>query len=93
MELRHLRYFLALAEELHFGRAAARANIEQSPLSRSITQLEEELGVPLFIRSRQGGTSLTPAGEALRDQARDILTAIERARRTVAQMGDRKSVV
>ncbi len=86
MELRHLKYFLALAEELHFGRAAARAHIEQSPLSRSITQLEEELGVPLFIRSRQG-TSLTPAGEALRDQVRDILTAVERARRTVAQIG------
>lgn len=93
MEIRHIRYFLALAEELHFGRAAARAHIEQSPLSRSITQLEEELGVPLFIRSRQGGTSLTLAGEALRDQAREILTAIERARRTVAQIGGEPTVL
>jgi len=86
MEIRHLRYFLALAEELHFGRAAARAHIDQSPLSRSITQLEQELGVPLFIRSRQG-TSLTPAGEALRDHARDILTGVDRARRAVARIG------
>jgi DNA-binding transcriptional LysR family regulator len=86
MEVRHLRYFLALAEELHFGRAAARAHIEQSPLSRSITQLEEELGVVLLNRSRQGNT-LTPAGQALREYAAQILTTIERARRTVTDIG------
>lgn len=86
MDVRHLRYFLALAEEQHFGRAAVRAHVEQSPLSRTISQLEEELGVPLFIRSRQG-TILTPAGEALQAYARRILTAFEQARREVAAIG------
>ncbi|CUJ53138.1 LysR family transcriptional regulator [Achromobacter xylosoxidans] len=92
MDIRHLRYFLALAEELHFGRAAERAHIEQSPLSRTISQLEDELGVPLFIRSRQG-TTLTPAGEALREPAREILTAIEQARRKVAAVGGLPAVL
>ncbi|CAM3764930.1 HTH lysR-type domain-containing protein [Bordetella sputigena] len=49
MDVCHLRYFLVLAEELHFGRAAAHAHIEQSALSRNISQLEDNLGVPLFI--------------------------------------------
>ncbi len=86
MELRVLRYFLALAEELHLGRASERVHIEQSPLSRSISQFEDRLGIKLFVRTGRG-TRLTAAGELLRDRAREILAQAERARRDILALG------
>lgn len=79
MELRHLRRFIAVAEELHFSRAAARLHIEQSPLSRTIRQLESDLGVRLFERNSHG-TRLTWPGQVFLDEARRVLGAVEQAR-------------
>ncbi|MGW3408113.1 LysR family transcriptional regulator [Streptomyces sp. NPDC000888] len=83
MELRTLRYFVAVAEELHFGRAASRLNMSQPPLSRAIKQLETDVGATLLHRSAAGVT-LTPAGAALLDEARTLLDQAEQARVRVA---------
>lgn len=82
MEFRHLRYFLAVAEELHFPRAAERLHIEQSPLSRAIRELEEELGAQLFVRTSRS-TRLTLAGKLLMENAPRVLLALDQARESV----------
>jgi DNA-binding transcriptional LysR family regulator len=74
MDLRHLRYFVMIAETRHFTRAAEQLGISQPPLSIQIRQLEEEIGHPLFNRSR-AGVELTDAGRALLPQARSLLAA------------------
>lgn len=78
MELRHLRYFVAVAEERHFGRAAERLHMAQPPLSQQIRQLEAELGLALLTRTTRR-VDLTPAGAAYVVRAREILDAVDAA--------------
>ncbi len=86
MDLWQLRYFLAVAEELGFHEAARRLRVSQPPVSRAVRGLEEELGAPLFERTRRGA-SLTPAGRVLERHARELLRAAERAAAEVRRVG------
>lgn len=88
MELRHLRCFLAVAEELHFARAAERLHIDQSPLSRTIKELEEELGARLFVRTTRS-TQLTRAGRLFLEHVQRVFAALDQARDSVTH----KSVI
>ncbi|EPH3308013.1 MULTISPECIES: LysR family transcriptional regulator [Gammaproteobacteria] len=82
MEIRHLRCFLAVAEELHFARAAERLHIEQSPLSRAIKELEEDLGAQLFVRTTRS-TRLTRAGLLFLEHVPRVFAAMQQARDSV----------
>jgi DNA-binding transcriptional LysR family regulator len=85
MELRHLKYFVAVAEELHFGRAAQRLHIAQPPLSQQIMNLEEELGLKLFDRKKRG-IQMTDAGVYFLKEAQQVLAHVEQAAATARRV-------
>jgi len=92
MDSRELRYFVTVAEELNFGRAATRLGIAQPPLSRTIQQLERRLGTTLFTRTSRSVT-LTPAGEVLLHEGRVALTALTAAENRTRRAGQPKLVL
>lgn len=92
VEVRELRYFVAVAEELHFGRAAERLGMAQPPLSRAIREMERRLGVRLLERTTRR-VSLTPAGEVLLRDARTALDAVAAAVRRTQQAGQAEPVL
>lgn len=89
MDLRHLKYFIAVAEELNIGRAALRLHISQPPLTRQIRQLEEELGVQLLLRTPRG-VELTHAGEVFLGEARNVRALLEQAVEKARRAGEGK---
>lgn len=94
IELRHLRYFIAVAEELHFGRAAERLHMAQPPLSQQIRQLEEYLGFQLFYRTKRS-VQITEAGQAFLEESRKLLKQLDQAIETGRQVsrGEKGQIV
>jgi DNA-binding transcriptional LysR family regulator len=92
MDSRELHQFVAVAEELHFGRAAERLGIAQPPLSRTVRQLETRLGTTLLLRTSRS-VSLTPAGEVLLREGRRVLAALEGAERRTREAGRARLVL
>jgi DNA-binding transcriptional LysR family regulator len=91
VELRHLRYFVAVAEELHFRRAAERLHVAQPAVSEQVRKLEQELGVKLFDRT-QRSVALTPSGAAMLEEARRVLRHAEVAQQAARNAGARATM-